>query len=1100
MAKRILVMGGSYFLGKRFVSFAANSYEVTVFNRGSRPLNIPGVIELRGDRREPGALEAIKAKEYDAVIDFCAYQQGDIKAVVDALEGHIEKYIFLSTCDVYEHGTKKTLDENAPFEEQSFGGEAGAYISGKIALEKELDACSAKYRFHPVSLRPSIIYGPDNYAPREGIYFNWIEKSGQIIHPQDATGEFQMIFVDDVVKAIDAVLNCVYVERAYNLTPTPMVTYDSFADALSACAPFEKVTVPVSYITEAEIALPFALTKDESNYYDGLRTRELIGEYTGLEEGLKVSYDAFLCKEKSSEKEASNHGGTGAGADDAVSRYNKCIETIEKLFEENRPGEAEKFMLETLGQARMTEDRLLELQMLNELIGYYRQVSDKERLEAVMECALELAAKPELMNRQDGKLSYATTVLNVANGYRSIGALDQSKHYYEDVTALYSELLKPDDILYAGLHNNISLLYQELHDYKAAVSHLEMALDIVKANNAGFEIAVTYANLANSSAMWASDTNDITEKERALEAVFKYAGEAIARFEAGGTIDAHYCAALAALGTYYYERQQYNKAAELYGRGMSIVEKSVGRNSQYDRLKSNRDMCLEKCMNGLKLSRLYYEQVGLPMLKEKFGDYLPKLAIGLVGKGSDCFGYDDASSMDHDWGPDFCIWVPDDLYDQIGEELTNAYEALPSEFMGYRRTTTSHGKGRRGVFSISEFYRGLVGAKRYESVNWREIPDFCLAAAVNGEVFYDAYGEFTGIRNELMKGYPEEILYLKLAEAMAKASQAGQYNYPRMMKRDDRLTADIMLTDSIKQILILAHYLENKYPPHDKWLYRSFCNLDCASELKPLVDGLHNSLRLNDKEAYDYVNQTMDLIGDYVARVLYARDVISDINNYMDYHSDELVRKAEYAALTDDELVRKIAKTEFAAFDKVKNEGGRASCQNDWMTFSVMRKSQYMTWSRPMLLQYLYDFNREFEYGHNLITEKYGRMMESTAPDRYKDLESKFPVLSDEKKAVIQQIVAIQMQMLEEFAVKHPGLAGNARSFYTADDSFYNTSYETYLRGEISTYSDKMLQLYGRFVVECAQSGKNIAEMTITNTALLYGFESLEAFEKAGNN
>ena len=59
-----------------------------------------------------------------------------------------------------------------------------------------------------------------------------------------------------------------------------------------------------------------------------------------------------------------------------------------------------------------------------------------------------------------------------------------------------------------------------------------------------------------------------------------------------------------------------------------------------------------------------------------------------------------------------------------------------------------------------------------------------------------------------------------------------------------------------------------------------------------------------------------------------------------------------------------------------------------------------------------------------------------------------------------------------------------------------NTSYETYLRGEISTYSDKMLQLYGKYVVECAKNDKNIAKMTIQNTAKLYGYEDLEAFEK----
>ena len=193
----------------------------------------------------------------------------------------------------------------------------------------------------------------------------------------------------------------------------------------------------------------------------------------------------------------------------------------------------------------------------------------------------------------------------------------------------------------------------------------------------------------------------------------------------------------------------------------------------------------------------------------------------------------------------------------------------------------------------------------------------------------------------------------------------------------------------------------------------------------------------------------------------------------------------------------RIARVEFEAFDKVKNEGGRAYCQNDWPTFSIMRKSQYLTWSKPMLMQYLYDFNRENRMGHNLITEKYGRMMESTAPERYEEIKDHFPELTEEKKAVIEQIVGVQMRMMEDFALRYPHVAGNARRLHTYEDNPEDTSYETYLRGEISTYSDKMLQLYGRYVVECYTAGVNIAEKTIENTAKLYGYESIGAFEKS---
>ena len=67
---------------------------------------------------------------------------------------------------------------------------------------------------------------------------------------------------------------------------------------------------------------------------------------------------------------------------------------------------------------------------------------------------------------------------------------------------------------------------------------------------------------------------------------------------------------------------------------------------------------------------------------------------------------------------------------------------------------------------------------------------------------------------------------------------------------------------------------------------------------------------------------------------------------------------------------------------------------------------------------------------------------------------------------------------------------------HTYDDKFYDTSYETYLRGEISTYSDKMLELYARFIVGLSQENKNLARMTMENSCRLYGYESLEDAER----
>lgn len=286
----ILVLGGSYFLGKHFVNMAVKEHQVTVFNRGNRPLENTVVREIRGDRHDLDALAGLKGKHYDVVVDFCAYQKGDIDLVFSSLGAEFDQYIFISTSDVYERGLNRLLDEAAPLEERFFGGEAGAYISGKVALERELEECGARYGVKYTSIRPAFIYGPDNYAPRESMYFLWIEQAGQILHPVDATGIFQMVYVEDVALAILRSLgNPAVYNGAVNLAPPQMETYDSFAGALKECIekPFELVEVTVSQALEKNLPLPFPLTREESNQYDGRKALQLIGQYTSLTEGMK---------------------------------------------------------------------------------------------------------------------------------------------------------------------------------------------------------------------------------------------------------------------------------------------------------------------------------------------------------------------------------------------------------------------------------------------------------------------------------------------------------------------------------------------------------------------------------------------------------------------------------------------------------------------------------------------------------------------------------------------------------------------------------------------------------------------------------------------
>ncbi len=201
-------------------------------------------------------------------------------------------------------------------------------------------------------------------------------------------------------------------------------------------------------------------------------------------------------------------------------------------------------------------------------------------------------------------------------------------------------------------------------------------------------------------------------------------------------------------------------------------------------------------------------------------------------------------------------------------------------------------------------------------------------------------------------------------------------------------------------------------------------------------------------------------------------------------------RKCEVIMIIDE-----IIELEWNQFDKVNNEGGRADCQDDFATFNIMRRSQFMVFTDELLESYKDDLITANETHQNLIEQKYARMMASTAPQQYSEIEPYLPVKSDEQREHIENIISIQIPMMEEFARMYPKMAGNARSIHTYEDSAYNTSYETYLRGELLSYSLRSVLLYEQMIRKMKEQGENIAKLIMTNTALLYGYDSLEHAE-----
>ncbi len=255
----------------------------------------------------------------------------------------------------------------------------------------------------------------------------------------------------------------------------------------------------------------------------------------------------------------------------------------------------------------------------------------------------------------------------------------------------------------------------------------------------------------------------------------------------------------------------------------------------------------------IELFQEFYERYGAPMIHEHFPEYEGRIAVGLVGEGSDCFGFDDEISRDHDFGLGFCMWLHAEDYARIGEQLENIYRnLLAGKGAEFSRQVFGEGRAycnprfdsRRGVFEITDFYKRLLRIPveseeelLIDNKVYRAEERF-LATAVNGKVFRDDDRTFSLIRERLLKHYPEHIRRLKLAQEMHLFSHGGQSNYPRMMARKDYVAARLALDLSIKSAMHMAYLLNGVYMPYYKWQRRGLDNLQRLSELGPLLDML----------------------------------------------------------------------------------------------------------------------------------------------------------------------------------------------------------------------------------------------------------------------
>lgn len=311
--KKILVMGGSYFAGRVFIEelMKQKDVEIHVFNRGNMKLGFNGVTEHHGDRDSAEQISsAIPEENWDAVVDFCAYNPAHIEKALANIPGKIAQYLFVSTTTVCQNSWDLPIQEDAEKLEgrQPELGQLADYGYDKLRAENTLREICEREGIAYTILRPAVIYGYYNYAPRESFFFDLVRRGAPIPIPEKGLSLFSFIWVVDMARLI---IHCIGEEKAYgqnfNLSSTELVSYPRIIEVLEEISGKTIEVIPKSVvdIDREQIPLPFPL--DEHLVYSGSKLQRLFDfDYTPFAAGMRAAFDYFQMVQDAREKSSSS--------------------------------------------------------------------------------------------------------------------------------------------------------------------------------------------------------------------------------------------------------------------------------------------------------------------------------------------------------------------------------------------------------------------------------------------------------------------------------------------------------------------------------------------------------------------------------------------------------------------------------------------------------------------------------------------------------------------------------------------------------------------------------------------------------------------------
>ena len=714
------------------------------------------------------------------------------------------------------------------------------------------------------------------------------------------------------------------------------------------------------------------------------------------------------------------------------------LKKFDEFLKNNKIKEAKEFIEDELNKAIIKSDTSLIITILNEIIGFYRDLGLADD-SYKFACSLE-----KLIGACDNKAKFISYI-NIGNSYRQSHHYDMAHNAFNNALGLYNEDFNLT-IEYAALFNNLGLLYQEEEKYKEAIDSFNKAL---KMSNNSIKNATTFVNLTECYI----GLND-------LNLAFLYINKAKEIFEKN-LDDFHIMGYYKTMAHLYLLKNEYELSEEYYLKALAKIDRFTGRGNLYFEIVSELDLVLKKLnknrLSGLELSFNYYNDFKDILFKDIDKNTLNNITIGLFGLGSECYNADDYISEDHDFNPGFIVLVEDNISKSEFDKLKNNYQLLPKEYNRFyiRDILSNH-----GCHYVSDYLFEFLGIEDFNHLTMQN-----KSLLTNGKIFY--LGENSTFYN-LRKKTINKSLDDYLIDVSLKALEISQYPYnlKRSKDRGDINTYNILKNHLIDKIIEYYYVYNHKYLPHDKLVLK----LMTDNNYKEIINNI-----INDNIEYDRINKL-------VINNLYDLFIIDNKknNSIFDYKNEIVKYVKDY--LFKQNIIPKIIDIEWEMFTSLNNIGGRAECQNNRPMFNLMRKAQYFAWDNELLSSYYNDLTKALNNNYNLLWIKYGFMEETIDKKHYNLIKNNLPALSKKMINLREAIVLVQLEMLDEYSKNND--ISKMRTIYTSTDKYNNASYETYLRGELSSYSENTLYLYAKYITNLSKCNQNIVKLIMFYTNL----------------